>query len=307
MKKDRFEIISFYNIGSDLQSGKTFEIGLGASLISGPYVEINDHWKDWLGSIIVEKINNSNLTLVTPVEKPSGFDIPLIYNALIISTGFVCDYYPILLSVQKEGENTQVDSFSLLPRPGSPFGTPNIRMTDSKVVNILEIHKALHDLAIEARHTRIFRGLQSFIAGFDAIMAEDRIQNFTRCIEAFIAPEIGRTASQFQSRTSLFIGDKYMGWLKQIYNIRSNIEHMHHPFYDLTPPSAKDYKNIFVGLEMLCRYLVTSFLLNNKLWEYFADDQIVKFWKKNEKERISIWIEKFDIESELQKIIHTEE
>ena len=54
----------------------------------------------------------------------------------------------------------------------------------------------------------------------------DRIHQYSR-IDGVILPDIGHTKQQFRSRTELFIGSHHHQLMGEIYDARSNVEHLH--------------------------------------------------------------------------------
>src|SRR5260370_27515078 len=62
---------------------------------------------------------------------------------------------------------------------------------------------------------RIWRIYQSALTNPDPL---ERLHQFCRCIEGFILPDIGKTPSQFQFRTELFLGLRRHELMRSLYD-----------------------------------------------------------------------------------------
>jgi hypothetical protein len=125
----------------------------------------------------------------------------------------------------------------------------------------------------------------------------DRIHQFVRCIEGLVAPEQGKTKSQIKGRTELFIGPSHHDLIGGLFDIRSDVEHMH-DYKHLSEYSREDRIEIATKeavAEWVCRSCLERIILNPELVTAFGSmSALTEFWGGSQRERVIKWGQPFD-------------
>lgn len=267
--------------------------------------DLPEHWKDWIGSLAVDKINNATLFLLT--KKVSSYPEVLdadneeckervvrLYWGLFL-TGFMhCYTEPYSLTgsnLDGEIDVRQLGRFSL-PRFIDGILPENIDMV--RLRNAALCANYIDSFFGEKRFDRFGRISQAFYGGVLNHNPANSLHQFVRCVEGFIYPDQGKTRKQFSSRTELFLGTQYHDFSGIIYDIRSSIEHMHDPFRTILGSTKREKRLTLVQkvveTEALARYCIYKLFINKNIRPYFeTDENLSGFWKLNENERRKIW------------------
>jgi hypothetical protein len=129
------------------------------------------------------------------------------------------------------------------------------------------------------------------------LIPTERLHQLCRCIEGFILPDIARTTRQFRSRTELFVGPKHHALMGQLYEIRSQVEHLRDVWL-ADDDERQDERGRRMRvlreccfLEELSRNCIARFLGARGAWPYFANEStLARFWEANNAElRRRIW------------------
>ena len=125
----------------------------------------------------------------------------------------------------------------------------------------------------------------------------DRIHQYCRCIEGLILPAIGNTKRQFKSRTELFIGPTHHDLMGALYDIRSNVEHLHENRYLET--FDREVWLDLVKKEAIVEYIVRTALARiiseEALWPHFGNTAALeRFWALSPDKRRRKWGDPID-------------
>ena len=120
----------------------------------------------------------------------------------------------------------------------------------------------------------------------------DRIHQYCRCIDGLILPSKGKTKRQFKSRTELFIGPKYHNLMGALYDIRSNVEHLHENQYVET--FDRDVQLDLLKKEAIIEYIARAALVRiisqDTLLMHFGNSVALEnFWALSPDERQKNW------------------
>lgn len=280
------------------------EINLSENIqISRDFSKIIDTtWLKWIGEIAGKRINNSNLFLIYSLDSDNSEpnetersmvreEIFLFYTSLIINDILAIEfsYKPYLFSAEMNGQQTIIKSMSELNYPIS-LVSPINAISEKSMIQTYKIYNEFKKLNADSEnYSRIIRGIKAFICGIEAKLFIDRIHFFVRSLEAFIAPRKSETRKQFAKRVSLLTKIKDYEFLYFFYDIRSNVEHMHHPFKDLKSLSNKEFQKITFKLEIITREIIKTFILNSSLWNLFTNLDIYKTWDDYQNSILPIW------------------
>jgi hypothetical protein len=153
----------------------------------------------------------------------------------------------------------------------------------------------------EGQFRRLRRGILAFLKGLAEGGAYDRIHQWCRSVEALILPPKGDTTRQFARRCQAFATGKGVGaLLKEIYDLRCRVEHLHE-FDDVYPDISRDDRHELLGLrarqaEAMARHAYQRVLLDPALTSLYKDElSIEALWKKNSQELWQAWGNPIDL------------
>jgi hypothetical protein len=317
--------------------------GLTVSHVQDAF-ELEPHWVEWLGTIQAGSFRESSLFITAVVDglHTDTRGIPLhefldnrvrLFHQALVLLG--CGYNDAVLMVG--GNKYHGGSLHIGPvRPGlTPCFRPYYRKSRKIEASDLERAAAiLNNLELLYRHVpgRLYRRLRKGFNVWTRGTQEgeewiERLHSFVRATEAILKPTIARKRSaraRKQSKTAkkrwrdvtpTFIerGQTMIGYskkndklLRQLYDIRSSIEHIK----DITP-NVKKERGIDSGetfgfralqAEILANTIYSRILSNEALLNAFSTEAKVEgFWNRIVPQRQSLWGEAIDLDAEARQ------
>lgn len=266
--------------------------------------ELPDYWKNWLGSIRVEQINECTLFLLAKCESQTVGIVDGEDKCLISKVGHwmmgLCLSQKISVTEGifqavghcKDGKIDIRNFSSLVPPLGSivsEFGP----IGEERLISAANIAGGLHEITDkEAAYWRLLRCLHIYQEARSQRDILDRVHQFTRCIEGLIVPTQGNTKSQFKSRTELFIGPKHHELMGKLYDVRSDVEHLHEN--KLLEQFDRDQRIEIAKLEAVSEWIarscLTRILLSPQLRAMFGNVMnLNSFWALDPEQRRMVW------------------
>ena len=270
--------------------------------ITSPPVEFGDHWKEWLGTIRYENFQNSHLFFLATAASTNPEILDDENHALhgrlwrllvgLLLAGRTAFEKPDFLlgahnnhglSIRQIGEHQPATV--ILGIGSHPIEAETLRRA-------WKIAQQIDDWNGSGSAWRINSVLTNFVETRARPGIPDQIHQFCRCIEGFILPDAGGTKRQFKSRTEMFIGPGKHDLIGQIYDVRSEVEHLHHQ--KLIEPAGRrerlDLARYAAILEAIARGCFTRLLSTPNLWPHFRTDVALQnFWGLTDAERRSLW------------------
>lgn len=307
----KFAILAVHNVRMDVSSDLILQDKTRV-FNSFPFT-IEDHWRDWLGTIQFNELKDCNLSLVRTATEgwPDGqlsiyggtVDIELLsyvdrvftmlrllgtieYTNAFVLAGHVENELPTCRHFGK------VEKFKIT-RGCLPWA---IREEDLRAaVALRETYALLLRNTPDIQKCRFSRGFYALGAAFKQYYASDRLHGFVRALEALILPDRNQTEKQFMSRCALFAGpkskeDQIRGVLQQVYRMRCDIEHVHD--WDRSIPANyvdSERENVALlrtrQMEELASAAYRAILSDKALQANFHDDTSTEaFWRKTDDE-----------------------
>jgi len=276
-------------------------------------IKMLEHWKEWLGTIRIEKFEKSRLFIVV-IRKSNATefldkenyklcqDIHRLYFGLLISSPSIgYDGCIRITGSTKEGE-TNVRQYNIYNKTFKIIGDPYKKINEYHILEAKIIANRLASIENENNYKRIWRIIRAFNAGLESEDPADRIHQFVRCVEGFILPEIGKTRKNYINRTKLFIGNNWENLMGLLFDIRSSFEHLHDPMNPIDESKERDrqfvlHNGAFVS-EYIARYCIKRLFLRKQLWQHFESDKAIKdFWKFSLKDKKKHWGIQLDLQS----------
>jgi hypothetical protein len=273
--------------------------------------KIPPNWREWLGTIRADEVAICNLFLLSkcPSQTPDVLDAENkrlqqlawnFYVGLLLSSTFAPAHRPVFLTgSRRAGEidvRQQQDLEPPIPRTFAPY-PPIVQSDIQSAAHLAESLDALATAPLNGGHWRLFRTLSVYTQSRTATQLIGRIHQYSRCIDGMILPDIGRTKQQFRSRTELFIGPHHHQLMGDIYDVRSNVEHLHE--YRYLETFDREVRLELVRkeaiIEHIARTVLARIIADPRLWPYFANTSALEaFWALQPSDRQQIWGDLFD-------------
>ena len=305
----KFACISFTYMKYDHQKLSTpIDLGDGQWVLFEPPVDVNEQWRDSLGSLLSDDIAKSDFWLLaeSPSTKPDILDdeneklsmkVNSLYGNLLLigSLGYESAY--ALTGANNRGfvKIHQIDELEeYRPSPG------DAGIMIDKIVLEQAASLSLSSESINAANNsyeRLRRGFNALHRAWkESQGAEYRIHQYVRSLEALVKPDIGKTKRQFICRCQTFAKKDNIAKqvLEESYDIRSQIEHLHGWKAALKSYPSADVERIaelrLRQIEALARDAYICIVESDDLKNIFIDDtSIEKFWREPEDVRSKRW------------------
>jgi hypothetical protein len=165
------------------------EITSGLWVLVDTTFNIPPHWRDWLGSIRADEVQNSNLFLLSklPSLSPDVLDgeneklkqrVWHFYVGLLLASTFAPAHKPVMLTGSRRDGEVDVRQQQDLdcPIPSLVWGYPPILAKDIQLAAELDIHKVRISIGVAARWTISSNraGIGSFQDKIDLLTAKAR-------------------------------------------------------------------------------------------------------------------------------------
>ena len=257
--QEKFAILAIKNVRAEIDSKTPIVLPDGTRVLTEfrGVLDAQPHWKEWLGSLRIERLGQANVVLVRSEQSPNpeildnqhvllGKYMSEVLYVLRLALVLEYDGADMLLGSFLGGE-AQVRQVSEVPgfRP-SRGSEPNPVTIDAL---IQAAGRAGQLQAIESEYpkfARFIRGLNILVEGLRLEYGQDRIHEFVRSLEALILPDAGRTRRQFIHRCQTFAkaGATAEQVLGEAFDMRSDTEHLNEWDSALNSYPVSDRENV---------------------------------------------------------------
>ena len=268
--------------------------------------EVPSEWQEWLGSVRADEVAACNLFLVSKLasKTPGVLDgenqslerlVQHFYVGLLLSVMFSPSHKPVLLTGARRNGATGVRQQMDLDIPASQVFRPYPPVVADDIQLAAQLAQKLDAMLPESLPGQLLRLLRTLHIYVETRTDEnllDRIHQYCRCIEGLILPAIGKTKRHFKSRTELFIGPGHHDLMGELYDIRSDVEHLHENSYLET--FDRNVRLDLVKKEAIVEYIARTALARiisqEALWQHFGNSSaLAKFWALSPGKRREIW------------------
>lgn len=317
----KFALLAINNAFTDLPS-TSFQLSDGTSILPGmPSTNHLSVWKEWLGSIRLERLDRAELVILVEERSDLPWMLDDVDQRLSRDLGLL--FYMLHLM---DGIETSMDDGADLLNGSTIDGTPDVRQVDQMPIFFrskgqrgspitqrwLEDSVVLRAGAAElmtdnAEFRRVTYGLETLFKGLKEGMGQERLHQFVRSLEALVLPKRGETEKNFVHRCQTFAraGDETRHLLSEAYALRSAAEHLNpwegalQQCYPLAEREEICWQRTR-QVERLARHAYSRLLSASELREHFRTDAaIAAFWKLRDDQRRELWGSSLDITSEL--------
>ena len=286
------------------------ELGDGYVATERLPVGVPDHWQKWVGSLQYEAIVDAAYYLIvhSPARAPHVLDeenqnlranVLLFHTGLTISVPNIGHEEAIYLTGAVHDNETDVREFTSYPQTFYMEGAQQSDISLPRLRAAKRIGLAIASFDSTQRMERLPRILTAFRTAHQAQQLDTRVHQFVRVIEGFVLPKSASKADEFADRLSELVSGINVEDLKQLYTIRSTVEHLRGP--EVALRGAKKERRALLIIramqaEALARYVLGYFLDTPDLWAYFSTYKATRaFWNRSASEKDSIWPGKMDL------------
>lgn len=293
--------------------GVPVSLGNGLWSVSRIPFELQDLWKEWIGTLQSKELLGANLCLfaIAPSANPGVLDsenealrstaervfFGLVLHGLRYERGY------ILSGAHHEGA-IDVRQFTVLRdfHP-NPEREPTLITVDLLRRGIV-VAKAIEEIFSPVAHPggsnpepkrfrRLRRGFLALLRGYEEGWWDTRLHQFVRAIEALLSLPVGESTKKFAHRSQAFIGasDESRQLLTEIYQLRSCAEHMN-PMETVLPgpePHRTAWKRCLQSELMASEIYLRLFSTPDLLQHFTDDDAILALWKEKDHVVHAVW------------------
>lgn len=267
-------------------------------------------WQADIGRIHSDELANTKLFLwaVRKSKHPDILDsenrtlqrdVYRLYLALLIATPHFSNGRLTSMTGANADGVARVRALMSYNRAFRTAGATTARLTIERIKDAFALASALRIHSADPGN-RMVRALRAFRQAHEASELDLRLHQFVRCIEAFIAPPSRGSAVHFANRAGMFTNGRTLSVLKELYDIRSAVEHLRGPSGGMAkkPRGGYRYRLIHrcIQAEALSRFLVHGYLSHRNLWPHFRDrDSVNVFWDLPDATRTALWPERISL------------
>lgn len=296
----KFALLSVAEAGSAPQTMTKLSAKYFVSSVLPPGVL--DTWRANIGRLHERELEETRLFLwALKKSKSPGVldrendrlaeDVYRLYLGVLLATPYFSNGRMTLLTGANADGTARARTFTFYSRSYRTLGVPHHYLSVGRLREAETIAASLAKLSRSPHRHRMERTIRAFREACEADRLDHRIHQFVRCAEGFAVPY---TAVQFTQRLKKLCVRRCKPALKQLYDIRSGIEHLHGP-YDRLPKRPKPGKvtrllQRCVQAEILARFLITTYLSQPTLWPWFSDRAAIDgFWAQSDKQLHATW------------------
>lgn len=311
----KFAFVALDNAGVAREMQGEIQLGPGICIAFGAPLDLQDHWREWLGSLQVEQLGRSNLTIlataasnnvrILDAENQSLRERALsVFYALSLVDVYYQDGGLIVGGANVDGEISirQVSKLEpfYLPKSVLPhrINPPWLQDAYATAMGMLATHTPGHS------HQRLRRGFRAWVSAMQEYNGEDRVHQFVRAVEALIKPEVGRSRAQFVHRGQVFAGnsDGARKRLGELYDLRGAAERMNRLDVILAEYPEAEREAIALRRSFQAQVLASDvyhrIFANGNLQAMFrSDDCIEQFWAEPWADQVAGWDNPIDLDA----------
>jgi hypothetical protein len=311
---EKFACIAFAHVGLEPELIEQVPLDLGDDVwvLDRPHFDFPAYWRGWIGSIKADRVSDSNLFLLKKKESktPEVLDHEnqeLIKEVERIFYGIVIQGMPQYeaayrltgsFSKDKAGlrQFTEVYDHHAYARK-TPVSPRTCRIAKAVASGIREM------LSLTA-FLRLQRGFKALIDATRVRYLEDAVHQFVRAMDALIIPRVGSSKRDFAHRCQIFsiANEANRKVLEEIYDIRSNVEHMHEwNGVATTEEAMRDepiLKQRLYQIESLALAVYLKIMTSSTHRNIFhSNSTIHEFWALPDDEKLRVWADSIDLTS----------
>lgn len=262
-----------------------------------------EHWKQWLGSLLYGETERSGFYLVvhSPSDHPAVLDaenldlqkkVYHLYTGLCIAVPYFSHGEIVSLTGAIRAGEADVRQYTRYNRTFYTAGSPHAVINQARLRAAKRMSQSIQHFRATGEMPRFPRILGAFRNAMAAPEMDVRLHQFVRSIEGFLLPK-PINADEFANRAQRIVKGDHREDLKNLYDIRGAIEHLHGPFNAIRGPEKDRHNTLLrraIQAETLARYCLRYFLDTPEIWTHFSTSrQTQKLWNLPLTDFETIW------------------
>jgi len=309
---DKFSCIALENIAVDDSLSAPVVLGDGLWVTPSSPFRLDSKWREWVGKTTSDRFTNVNqfLVAIQNSKKPHILDdentqlshrVGLLFHGILLQG--IPDYVNgWTLTGARVSDEIQIRSL------GNLHGYYNSPSPDRVLIceKVCQMANRFVDgwtkIESSSDYSYLKRGMRAVISGMRREWVDDRLHEYVRALEALIKPRIGKSTTQFVHRCQTFAlaNRDNTKTLKESYNIRGAVEHMHHPDQALANyPQSNRESVLFHRLRQIEKLTFEVYLKictsPSHATFFKTDNDIESFWRKRDHDRYRAWGARLDL------------
>jgi hypothetical protein len=313
--QEKLALVAIENAYTDFPDDKEYKRQLadGTWICGRVPVTIDTHWKEWIGTIHLERFENSNLVMIASEGSvnPQLLDehhqklkkrLSQTFSLLQLSGVLEYDGANLLCGSFFDGKSEirQISEFPFFYQTRGYSRTP---VTLSRLEKAVQQRKALEEMDSSPHDfKRLKWGWRILMDGLQKEHGEERIHQFVRSLEALILPEIAKTKRQFTHRCQTFAkaSPDTKPILEEAFELRSMAEHLN-DWEQALESYPKDDREIVAlhrtrQMEQLAAFAYSRVLESDTIRNHFiSETKQGEFWKLPDDARRNVWGTQLDL------------
>jgi hypothetical protein len=310
--KAKFALLAVNNVYTNLPA-TAFQLSDGTWVM--PTVPVADLgiWKEWLGSVRMERLGRANLVLfveeashnpeiVDEVHQRLDKTLSDLFYMLHLRPGIEVAEGADLLWGSSVGGVPGIRHMSQMPKFHQSKGWRRAPITADWLEEGLIFRAGVTAMDADRNlFRRVVRGLVTLFKGMQETR-QDRLHQFVRSLEGLILPDIGSTQKQFAHRCQTFAraGDDTRTLLLEAFEMRSDTEHLN-PWDEAVQSYPAEQREDVCWhrtrqVEHLACDAYSRLLRDAALRTRFrTETEMAAFWKLPDDQRQTIWGKPLDV------------
>jgi hypothetical protein len=305
---EKFAVISFDRDKCKDMPSTTFQLAENCWCTATLPFELDKSWVADLGSLTCDTIRKSQFFIFTKCHTKTPQILDEEMNTLeqealhirwgLLLLGMPRSYVQHLMSGANEGHGPRMRSHSELNMLREISGQAELVIKPDLLQRAYALGQKRRMLYIHGdKYKRIKRGLHALFRSFEEDEMGSRFHDLVRAVEAVIYPKKGKTKKDFVNHCRAITNGTNTDdqVLREIYDMRSAVEHMHHHFDGVGHyPESQRETVAFLRLrqlDTLARFIYIQILESTTLINMFETDGTIQelwnaenaqqFWKTN--------------------------
>lgn len=313
--QEKFALVAVQNLYTVFPNDKNYKYQLsdGTWILGRIPVAVDAYWKEWIGTVRLERLENSNLIMISSEAStvPQMLDghseslkkkISQTFSLLHLSGVLEYESANLLCGSFFNGKS-EIRHISEVPFFYQTRGYTRTPVTIERLEKAIQLRKAHEEMdSAHDNFQRLKWGWRVLMDGLQKEHGEERIHQFVRSLEALILPEIAKTKRQFTHRCQTFAeaSPKTPQILEEAFDLRSMAEHLNdweqalgmHPKNDREITALHRTRQ----MEQLALFAYSRILENDAVRSHFIDEtKLGGFWKLPDDARKNIWGTQLDL------------
>jgi hypothetical protein len=187
------------------------QIAPGMWVLRRPPVDLEQHWRDWLGSLGIDKVRNADFVLLAvkpsaTLEVLDGENTGLVdrvdhwYHGLLLHGVPLLEQKGVCLTGANRRDRPDVRNFADLDPMYPSHEIPPVRVGLADLARAWQLGETLERLHVGNDWERFHRGFSTLLRGFRDTDGGMRLRHFVQALEGLVKPPVGRSRAVFVHR-----------------------------------------------------------------------------------------------------------